>query len=43
MRRGDRPVDEKSLCRNELLERSHDARKDHVTEANKRGMGFNGL
>ena len=28
---------------NEQLERSHEARKLAVTEANKHGMGFNGL
>ena len=27
----------------EQFDRSHDARKLHITEANKRGMGFNGL
>ena len=42
-RRRSREFRENRLLYKEQLERSHDARKLDVVEANKQGMGFNGL
>jgi hypothetical protein len=41
LRRADRAAIR--VRRYQQFERSHSFRKDHVTEANKQGMGFNGL
>lgn len=42
-RRRRNQFDKYAVRTNERLERSHDARKLAITEANKHGMGFNGL